>query len=612
MVSPAGIHWQSLRSRFALVVLFGCLLVSPYARADGPRCRLLRYTFEPDCLGRGADGRCHFDVSHPDLGPQVAVWIESADGSRFIDTLMVTNAVALYGIGNRPGRWDLPSGPRFPYGRRPMALPVWAHRRGILYDSVTMEDGRDDELASHQEISSPEPYFCRPMMASEVIDAVTCASGNFRSAKGVFDHGMTRSFYPPRGDLIDWGNVCIQKISIDGAGCDDGDARQFGLINDVDAVATATPRYDQSFTGTWSLPPTLPDGDYALMVEVGKEFDANATFSHPAFLTPYERQFYGDYGLPGNVGQPSVVYRLAFHVSAEAIPDSGTTDAVGYSDFTGNSGDVTAIDAAPDATPGAAPGATPDSQMDPRISDGTGSGVGRLRLSDGAGGVARVHLQAQSCPTADCSALPPPDVPRMDAPTANQDPAAATFELRQTSDNGARVLEYEMRYQPANQSAIDETTFDRWTPAPAPPVAAPGTLSTVTLGGLTPNTGYAIGLRAHGACGWSRTSFIRIYVGPPRFKRLSGCVIATAAYGSDLHPDVALLRHERDWAAEHSGLARLGALLYGDSAPALATLLARSDVARTVVRALLRPLILVNRAALAATTIDPGAPPAPP
>ena len=48
---------------------------------------------------------------------------------------MVTSAVAIHGIGNRPGRWDMRSGPRFPYGRRQMALPIWAHARGQLYDS---------------------------------------------------------------------------------------------------------------------------------------------------------------------------------------------------------------------------------------------------------------------------------------------------------------------------------------------------------------------------------------------------------------------------------------------------------------------------------------------
>jgi hypothetical protein len=148
-------------------------------------CRLLQYSFEPDCFDRPGSGTCRFDAAHPDFGPQIAVWIESADGVSFVDTVLVTNAVALYGIGNRPGSWDFRSGPRYPYGRRIMALPVWAHRRGVLYDSVVMGDGLDDYIAAHMAVSSPEPYFCRPMLPSEVVDAVTCASGTFRSAKGV-------------------------------------------------------------------------------------------------------------------------------------------------------------------------------------------------------------------------------------------------------------------------------------------------------------------------------------------------------------------------------------------------------------------------------------------
>ena len=231
-------------------------------------CRVLGYTFEPDCLVRDADQTCRFSVARPDLGPQVAVWIESADGATFVDTLMVTSAVALQGIGNRPGRWDFKSGPRFPYGRRPMALPIWAHRRGKLYPAVVMNDGRDDEMTAHEEVSSPEPFFCRPMLASEVVDAVTCASGTFRSAKGLLDASAAPSYYPPRGDLVDWGDVCVPKISVAGSSCDFGDARQYGVLDDLDAVATATPAYDQTFRGTWTVPATLPEGDYVLAVEV--------------------------------------------------------------------------------------------------------------------------------------------------------------------------------------------------------------------------------------------------------------------------------------------------------------------------------------------------------
>ena len=82
-------------------------------------CQTLRYTFQPDCLqSANHPGACPAvlylpsatdptkdskNVDRLDLGPQIAVWIESADRSVFVDTLMVTNQVAARGIGNRPG-----------------------------------------------------------------------------------------------------------------------------------------------------------------------------------------------------------------------------------------------------------------------------------------------------------------------------------------------------------------------------------------------------------------------------------------------------------------------------------------------------------------------------
>lgn len=458
-----------------------------------------------------------------------------------------------------------------------MALPVWAHRRAVLYDSVVMDDGRDDDLASHQEVSSPESFFCRPMMPTEILDAVTCASGNFRSAKGIFDHTVDRSYYPPRDDLVDWGNICVPKIS-GGSACNYGDARQFGLINDLDTIATATPPYDRTFNATWNIPSAIPDGDYSLMVEVGKEFDTNASFSHTSFLTSYEAEFYGQYGLDGNVGQPSVVYRLGFHVSSDLIPPAATTTPVGYGDWTGVSGDLIPFDA--------------------RIDDGSGSGGGRLRITDGAGGSGRIHLAGLPCAPLDCSVSSPPESPRMDEPTGNQDPPSVTFTFRQASDSDAPVIAYEMKYERYNQAQLDETNLDGWIPAPSPAVGPPGTITTVTLRGLAPQSGYAVALRARGVCGWSTPGFIRFYVGPTKYAKLSGCVIATAAYGSNLHPDVTFLRRERDWAVAHWGIAKLGALLYAESAPPLAALIGRSDTTRAAVRSVLRPIIDANRAAV--------------
>jgi len=197
---------------------------------------------------------------------------------------MVTSAVAIHGIGNRPGRWDMRSGPRFPYGRRQMALPIWAHARGQLYDLVVMEDASDDKMTGHEDNSSPEPYFCRPMQAGEVVDAITCPSGRFRSCKGKLDPSTPRSYYPPRADLFDLGaSPCAILPQFIGS-CDPGDSAQYDFINDVDTVATATPPFGAAFSSTWVVPDDLPDGDYALFVEVGKEFDADAGNQHPSDL----------------------------------------------------------------------------------------------------------------------------------------------------------------------------------------------------------------------------------------------------------------------------------------------------------------------------------------
>ncbi len=68
--------------------------------------------------------------------------------------------------------------------------------------------------------------------------------------------------------------------------CDPGDSAQYAFVNDVDTVATATPPYGAPFSGTWIVPDELGSGDYALLVEVAKEFDANAAHQHPSFINP--------------------------------------------------------------------------------------------------------------------------------------------------------------------------------------------------------------------------------------------------------------------------------------------------------------------------------------
>jgi hypothetical protein len=529
-------------------------------------CRLVRYTFQPDCFGGTAAG-CAFDKDHPDFGPQIAVWVESADGSTFVDTLMVTNAVAIHGIANRPGTWNLRSGPRFPYGRRQMALPIWAHARGKLYELVVMEDMHDDQITSHEDNSSPEPYFCRPMTKDEVVDAITCPSGKFRSCKGRLDPPSPESYYPPRADLYDFGSVPCMALVTHVGSCDPGDSAQYAFLNDVDTVAAATPPYGAPFSGTWVVPDALPDGDYALYVEVGKEFDGNAANQHPSFIDAEEAMLYNDYGQDGNVGQPSVVYRVPFTLGGGA--GASTMDIAGYGDFSGATGDVMP----PDAT----------------ISTDPGSGAGRLLVLDGPTGAGRVHVAQEACPPFDCAQTTGPEPVSF---TATPDPSGTSVVLRvhQSNEAGAPVLGYEARLtiQSSGAAPIDSTSFSSWTPAGTVTVGPPDSETDLDVDGLTPLTYYAVGIRANGVCGTSPLTFRRVLTPARKYTQLSGCFIATAAFGSDVAPEVTALRAVRDAATARSGVARAATALYYRASPPLAAVVSRSETARALIRRALR------------------------
>jgi hypothetical protein len=81
----------------------------------------------------------------------------------------------------------------------------------------------------------------------------------------------------------------------------------------------------------------------------------------------------------------------------------------------------------------------------------------------------------------------------------------------------------------------------------------------------------------------------------------SGCFIATAAFGSYLHPKVALLRAFRDERLLTNAPGRLFVALYYRVSPPIANLIARHELLRGAVRLLLAPVILAvehGRAAL--------------
>jgi len=317
------------------------------------------------------------------------------------------------------------------------------------------------------------------------------------------------------------------------------------------------------------VPDTLPDGDYALYVEVAKEFDADAANQHDSYINPMEAVGFSSYGQEGNIGAPSVLFRVPFSLGAGTGGGAAATEIAGYGDWTGATGDVRA----PDGTIGADPG----------------SGAGRLALIDGPTGPGRVHVARAACGPIDCGATAAPTPVAFVAKAASSG-RGATLRIHQSNEDGHPVLGYELRTAVMidDRAPIDPSTFPSWTPAGTVPVGPPDSETDASIDGLAPDTFYAIGLIAHGQCATSPPTFQRITTPSVKFVQLSGCFIATAAFGSDLAPEVGVLRAARDAAVARSGIARAAVDLYYRSSPPVAALIARSDAARALVRTALR------------------------
>ena len=591
---------RSLRLVFlALFPLLVLVALTPTA-ARAQSCMTFQYSFQPDCFRPDENSACVQSVSHMDLGPQIAVWLQDSKGA-FVDTLMVTNATSVRGIGNRPGRSDFVSGPLFPYGKRVMALPIWAHARGKIYSTLFMQEetcavGGPGEscLGWHESYSSTELYYCRPLQQTEAaaalgneVDAITCPT-KFNSEKGQFDPTMP-SYYPPRSDLTTF-------TSNDG-----GDPPTFAAINDLDTVAAATPLYGGVYNGTWSVPSTLPPGDYTLMVEVNKEYDSNASHLHPDF----DDSHLPGYGTDGNFGQPSVVYQVPIHIDVTTgTKDAGAVSQIsGYGDWTGTTGVVNPRDATISTT---APG----------------SGEARLlSISNSAGQSGRVLASVAPCFTLVCDPItnmcsicdpakqectplqcvPPPAPPTAVTNLSMQEggltSTGATVKFVNSQSDGAAVFKYDIRYQAG--STITDEQFGSAASAPQVMPGTPGSLTSVSLSNLKPVTQYAVAVRAVDPCGQvSPIATVTFKTPAMKFTQLSGCFVATAAWGSALAPDVAAMRRVRDRLRPQSTMFAVATDLYYRSGPAAAEVLRRSDTARALVRRLLGPIGAASKAAV--------------
>jgi hypothetical protein len=523
--------------RSAFFVLGLALALTRVAVAD-PQCRVVNVQFKP--------------AAHL----QLAVWIEDAQG-HFVDTAWITRSTGALGLANRPGNGMFKSAYRWPYGRREMVLPIWAHAHGKTYPYIVMGgsagvDPHDNTIGYHEAYSSTENFYCPP--STQSLDAISCAS-MFVGSKGIFDPLKT-SFYPPRADLKTFSTF------------DSQDAHTFASLNDVAAVSSATPPGNQLISPSinWAVPSTLPSGKYVIKVEASLEGDMNAANMHPSF--PDANQELQSYGFDA-VGQPSVLYSVP--VTIDGTPQTGTTDGwAGYGAWDGSDGNVRM----PDGT----------------ITDSPGSGAGRLAHVTDGDGTWRVHVFANGC--AGCRT--PQAVTSMSATAADTN-ITLDFAAPGSTDALDKPQSYEIRYQP--KVPLTDDNFSQGIPAEMPP--APGAAheaQTATISGLKATTLYYVGIRAINACGQpGPATFASATTMQQKFVVLHGCFVATAAYGSTMQPSVALLRQFRDGALLKSPLGRLFVATYYALSPPLAGLIASDERLRSGARTLLQPVVALAR-----------------
>ena len=496
--------------------------------------------------------------------PQIAVWLEDAQG-RFVDTLMVTKLTGTFGLGNRPGRPDFGGGYLWPYGRREMVLPVWAHRRNVRYPRLVFQDCREDSLGWHEPHSSEEPFYCRPLTRREMeVDTITCPTTRFSSDKGIpledvdrsdplcldlFErYPETESLYPPRNDLQQ------RDPSRDWSGME-----MFADLNDLDAVSQPTPPSAEHYLRTWRLPAGLADGTYVLSVEVHQAHDANAHHDYDFFSDP----MLGAYGVRV-VGQPSIVWQVPIEVSGEDAV-AYATDYVGYGSVTGQDGAL-------------------------QPSDGTitvgveGTGAGRLLPIQGDAGPYQVKVQIRT--SDDTCGLPVP--PRSVVQTYS-DWRGVDLELEM--DPATPGLRYELRYALGHDSIRSEGDYTAASPGPQVESSVPSDGLAIRVDMPRDQADYTIALRAYNACG-AASEFLTVNVSTERreFQSIDACFVATAAHGVDYAREVQALRRFRDEVLLPSDVGLELVEFYYYVGPPMAEAVARVPALRRLARGVLGPL----------------------
>ncbi len=579
----------------------------------------------------------------PTSRAQIAIWIETADGE-FLQTLRLTEATALRGIGNRPGAMQMNSGFHWPYGRREGVLPVWAHRRQSAQEPfrrVIFQDRASEGFASRtSNDASPDSYFCLSFNQStttrDALDAVTCAS-QFNSDKGRYltdsdvsngyaepyelENGEetmmramdTGALYPPRRDLPEL------------LGMDHEDVLRFAddaavAMPEIDAVTMATLPGAETRTFRFNVPEDWADGDYSIFVEVNVEGDYNTSYGPERYPTPTLGTGTWDhwarsYGYPYR-GQPSVVYEIPVQISRSG-DDVRVNAPIGYGSTHGEDGEIRPLDETISDDPGGSPG----------------SGADRL-LADNGGARIRVTVPATNVcagddPPPQCFTSCGPEAPcdegflcdpgsreclgRCDVELTPGIPTGMTLELdEEKSWEFAHVgfiapeldrplSAYEVRV--ATTPFEPGMNFNTWgTEAKAasledvavvvPTGAAPGERIEFEIGHLQPQTEYYVGVRAVDDCNASSgVSVAQVVTTEIIFTTVSPCFVATASYGTPMADEIRALRRFRDRHLLSNAPGRAFVDAYYEYGPTLAEWVGASDERRAATRTVLQPLV---------------------
>jgi len=557
---------------------------------------------------------------------QFAVWVEQPDGT-FVQTLFLSQSVARRGIGNRPGASQFSSGLRWGYGRREQVLPIWAYRRAhapqaklfkrVIFQNRYSDTGEPAEGYASQKTndSSKDDYFCIAFNNSDNqfdIDVMGCASPRkvFNSDKGRFitesdvqsnyfepwqditsGQGTKQpldlySLYPPRLDLTD---MSCENCSINHKDVWTYREHALATMPELDSISRATLYHHKSATLPFTVPEGWKNGPYVLYLEAHVEADKNTCYDLPRPTLPdapgdpnrYWDSWAISTGLP-NRGQPSVVYRVPFTLGDNQT--FVTRDPIYKSSWEPLSFEQD-------------PALPIDSCISNDAAQHSGSGADRLLLQNSEW---RLRLASREV---NCTQIPiPPAVPSVglqkvsDRKNAHRW-ATLTFKAPDTSDTP--TYHYEVRF--SNQPITDDN-FLQATPAmdassdtealSLPTQMMPGQVVEVTMGGLSAQTRHYVAMRAVNTCNQPGPLVSAEYETPGiAYSTVSPCFVATASYGSALHPRVDHLRWFRNQALMTSELGRDWVRTYYTYSPYLAEAIRQRPLLRQSSRWLLEPLV---------------------